>query len=79
MLKGSRYMTMRFKKQAYVGKSAIALYVTDHTKIMRRKLARMRLQEEEQLEQQTENFSSTVSHEMRTPILSIIFFVKQLI
>jgi len=72
-------MTMRFKKQAFVGKSAIAVYVNDYTKNMRRRLDRMRQQEEEQMRQQTENFTSTVSHEMRTPILSIIFFVKQML
>mmetsp|Transcript_7417 Transcript_7417/g.8967 ORF Transcript_7417/g.8967 Transcript_7417/m.8967 type:complete len:137 (-) Transcript_7417:1449-1859(-) len=36
-------------------------------------------QEEEQAMLQTENFTSTMSHEMRTPILTIIFFLQQII
>ena len=47
LLKGSRYMTMRFKKQAYIGRATIALYITDYTKAVRRKLGRMRLQEDD--------------------------------
>ena len=35
----------------------------------------MKVKEEEHMLCQTQNFTSTVSHEMRTPILSIIFFI----
>lgn len=35
--------------------------------------------EEVQTQQQAENFSSVISHEMRTPILTMIFFLQQVV
>mmetsp|Transcript_36915 Transcript_36915/g.48522 ORF Transcript_36915/g.48522 Transcript_36915/m.48522 type:complete len:110 (+) Transcript_36915:945-1274(+) len=39
----------------------------------------MKKQEEHQNIQQTENFTATMNHEMRTPILTIILIIKQVI
>ena len=63
----------------YLGRPAIAIYFRDKTKRIYAKLHKMRRQEEKQILQQSESFTSTISHEMRTPILTIIFFVKQIL
>ena len=62
----------------YIGKPAIAIFMSDYTKKIRDKLNRLQRQEEFDSAQQSENFTSTVSHEMRTPLFSIQFFLKQI-
>ena len=57
---------MQIKKLNYSGRPAIALYIRDKTKMVREKLLRMKAQEDIQLEQQTEKFTSTISHEAAT-------------
>jgi len=68
---------MQVKRQIYVGKPVIALYIRDKTKRVHEKLLMMERKEETQMKQQVESFTSTISHEMRTPILTIIFFLQQ--
>ena len=70
---------MRIERQAYIGKPALALYISDRTNKMHEKLSNMVQREEEQSNQQTENFTSTLSHEMRTPLLTILFFLQRII
>ena len=45
---------------------------------MNEKLLRMKRQEEFQTSQTRESFTATVSHEMRTPLFSVIFFLNQI-
>ena len=69
---------MQIKRQVYVGKPVIALYIRDKTEHVHEKLLMMQFKEESQMKQQAESFTSTISHEMRTPILTIIFFLQQI-
>ena len=62
-----------------MGKPTIALHITERTKKVKEKLLRMMHKEEEQMTQQTENLTSIVSHEIRTPIGNMIFFLQQII
>ena len=39
----------------------------------------MREEERKQEQLQTENFTATLSHEMRTPLLSIVFFLNTIL
>ena len=70
---------MKVKRQAYNGRPAIALIFNDYTDKLRQKLLRQKHQEEIQDARNSETFSSTISHEMRTPIGQCIFFVKVVI
>jgi signal transduction histidine kinase len=59
-----------------MGSAAIALYMSDVTVKINDKLNRMQQKEKELMAIQTESFTSTVSHEMRTPISTLLFFVR---
>lgn len=70
---------MQVKKQIYLGKKTLAIYLNSSTKKIRERILRMKEQEQFMNETQTQNFSSTLSHEMRTPLYTIIFFLEQII
>ena len=50
----------------------------DATKKIRNSILKMQNQEKKMQKEQSENFTSTVSHEMRTPLASILYFVMLL-
>jgi signal transduction histidine kinase len=62
-----------------MGLPAIALYMNDVTVKIRNKFHRLQLKEKQQIEITTESFTSTVSHEMRTPISTIMFFIQMIL
>ena len=62
-----------------MGVPAVALYMKDSTIKVREKLRQMEEQEVKQTAIQSENFTSTVSHEMRTPISTMLFFLQMLL
>ena len=70
---------MRVKKQTYLGVPAIALHMNDATTKVVNKLHRMLEQEKEQARILAESFTSTVSHEMRNPIQTMLFLMQMLI
>ena len=63
----------------YLGKPATAIYLNNYTKKIKEKLYRMKEQETAQRDQQAESYTSTLSHEMRTPLFTIIFFLKTIL
>ena len=63
----------------YMGRPATALYFRDVTQTIIENLLTMQRNEAIQTQQQTESFTSTISHEMKTPILTMIFFVNQVL
>ena len=67
---------MQIKLQPCGGKPAIALFVNDKTTKMRGKFLQMQRQEHNMKTRQSESYTATLSHEMRTPLLSIIFFLN---
>ena len=75
----SVYFKIKVKQQTYLGKPALAIYLSDYTDKIKDKLNNLIRQELNDKAQTSESFGSTVSHEMRTPLSSIIFFVKQVI
>mgnify|MGYP000926486766 CR=1 FL=1 len=54
------------------------ILITEVTKKIKSRTISKRNLEKEQQEQQAENFQSTVNHELRTPIASILFFIRQI-
>ena len=74
-----QFISLRVKRHLFLGRPSFVLYINDYTKKAIEKLAQIRRQEEHYRTQQAENFKAVVSHEMRTPIMSIIFFIKQVI
>ena len=55
------------------------MYINDYTKNLMKKLESMIYYEQDQEVQQAESFTSMVSHEMRTPLLSIVFFLNKVL
>ena len=52
--------------------------MTDITKKIVRKVIKKKKLEKEHKAKQVESFSSTVSHELQTPISSILFFIERI-
>lgn len=75
----NRFISLKVKKQAYLGKPAVAIYINDCTKKIQAKIARFRRSEEIQFGIQAESFTSTVSHEMRTPLQTVVLFITQIL
>ena len=59
-----------------MAKAAIAIYFFDVNKKIRTKLNEKITAEKVQQAKHAENFTSTVSHEMRTPLGSMLFFIS---
>ena len=66
--KSTRFLSIRVKKQKHLGSPAITLYISDETVKILEKLKRIKSYEKKQAANSAELFTSTVSHEMRTPI-----------
>ena len=62
-----------------MGEPAVALYMNDATGKVREKLRQLAEHEIKQTASQTESFTSTVSHEMRTPIQTMLFMLGLLL
>ena len=62
-----------------MGVSVIVLYMSNYSNKVDEKLSHLERQEKKQLNNTRESLTSTVSHEMRTPIGSMMFFVSEII
>ena len=74
-----QYLSIKIKKQIYLGRPSTAIYIRDITKKIIDTIEQIVHQEEKVKSQQSETFTATVSHEIRTPLNSTIFFLKQVI
>ena len=63
----------------YRGKKAVAVTMSEVTSKIKIKLERMKKQEQRLQQQQAESYKSTISHEMRTPIQSMITLAEQML
>ena len=72
------FVKVKVKKQDYLGKRANVIFMSDVTKKVHSRINEVALEEVAQQAQLSENFTQTVSHEMKTPLASILFFVKAL-
>ena len=52
--------------------------MSDATKKIWAKVEKMRTQELQQQAQQAESYTATLSHEMRTPLATALFFLKSI-
>ena len=71
-----KFLNIKIKRQTYEGKNAIVILIRDVSKKINQKLLNIKDREEKVERRQAENFSSTVSHEMRTPLGSILYFAE---
>ena len=55
----------------------MAIFIYDSSKKLRTNIVEKQSSEKTHIARQTESFTSTVSHEMRTPIGTAIFFVTR--
>ena len=77
-LEDSVFLTIRVKKQVYLGEAALAIYMNDISSKITTKLNCFLNQEKMHQAQQIESYTATISHEMRTPISSIIYLLESM-
>ena len=70
-----KFLNIKVKRQSYEGKSAIVIFIHDVSKKINSKIIELQQQEKIIQARQTATFTSTLSHEMRTPLGSVLFFV----
>lgn len=76
-LRKNDFLRIKVKQLAFIGKPAIAIFLTEVTTKIKEKL-RVKFQDEkDQQEQRSSHFKSTVSHEMKTPLESVLYFINQ--
>lgn len=73
-----KFVKIRVKRQFYNGRRAIAIYIRDQTLKIKSRLHHHELEERHRTSQQAESYTSTVSHELKTPVQSVIFFFHRL-
>ena len=74
----NRFVAFKVKKTSYNGKKATAVYMRDCTRKIKSKIDKLERQEIYHTNQQTQSYSATVCHELRTPLGSVLFFLKLL-
>lgn len=74
-----KFVAIKVKKQNYCGKPAIVVQASDVSEKLHQKIIQLQRKELHAKTKQTEFYLATVSHEMRTPLLSVIFLLKQVI
>jgi len=72
----NKFLAIEVRCQSYKCKAAIAIYINDVTKKINGKVKEMHHREKQQEATQTESFTATMSHEMRTPLGTVLFFIK---
>ena len=70
------FVTIQVKPYEFQGKKAAALTLLSVTEKMKNKFYKMQRRERHAKQQQAESYKSTISHEMRTPLQSLIIFAK---
>ena len=63
----------------YLGESSIALYIEDVTEHERNKILSNELLKQRSEQRNMENFTSTISHEFRTPLATALTFIVLLL
>ena len=71
-------MSVRVRRTNYGNRAALAVYMSDKTSHVRETIASMKYKEQVQRSQNDAKYQSSVSHEMRTPLLTMIFFLEQI-
>ena len=75
----NNFLTVKVKKLNYTGKPAIAVYINNVSKDLNGRVDHLKRLEEKQNVQTKESYKSTIGHELRTPLLSNLFLVQQII
>lgn len=79
MALNDEYFKFKMTKLHYLGKPSTALYMKSATRQIKMRIKTMKLQEQKQQSLQAQSYQSTISHELRTPILSVILLLQQII
>ena len=74
----SSYFIIKVKRQMWYGMPAIAIFISDVTKKIVSHVNEKKVEEEREKAKQAENFTQTVSHEMRTPIGNCLVFINSI-
>ena len=73
-----RFVTIKIDRQIYLGKAVFVILIREVTWQIQVNLLSLQRQEQYLKQQQAENFTSMISHEMRAPLLSMIYFLEQI-
>ena len=73
-----KFVKIKVQRQSYEGKASMVILMRDVTEKIHSKIQKLKIKEDINDLKQAESFTSTVSDEMKTPLGSINFFVKQL-
>ena len=75
----THFVSIKFKKQQYLGKNAIAIIINLVTGKVIDKLQNLQLMEKKQEMMQAESYKSTISHELRAPLESSALIIQMII
>ena len=68
-------MSIKVQQQEYMAVPTIAVYISDKTNKVNENLMRVKHREQQLRSKTSESYTATISHEMRTPLDTILFFL----
>ena len=75
----ARLISIEVKPLRFQGRQMVALYMKDRTSKLLNRIENWNRQQERLKARQTEGYTATLSHEMRTPLLNVIYFIEKVI
>ena len=75
----NKFMSIKVRQQEYMAVPTIAVYMSDKTNEVKENLMRVKHREQQLRSKTSESYTATISHEMRTPLETILFFLAYVI
>lgn len=75
----NKFVAFRVNKINHNNENVVGVFIRDLTRKIKSKIDRKEQEESQQSANQAESYSATLSHEMKTPIASVTFFLKRII
>ena len=78
-IEDDQFLRIKVKRQYYLGKKSTVIFFSDFTKKVIGMVKEAQLRESVMQTQQAEIYTATISHEMRTPLGSALFFLRMIV
>ena len=75
----NKFMSIKVQQQEYMAVPTIAVYMSDKTNEVNENLMRVKHREQQLRSKTSESYTATISHEMRTPLETMLFFLAYVI
>ena len=75
----NKFISLKVRQIEYMAVPSIAVYMSDKTNEVKESLMRVKHQEQQLRSKTSESYTATISHEMRTPLETILFFLAYVI